>query len=155
MSAHTVLSCDTQIPESQPPNADMCSMDGAELHIEMDLQGFTFADRLTLLPELSHSVDTAGGWVLQQETASPDSVDLLLEVQATALPEVYAALLSSVELSRDSHRAMAERCNCSLHLRPTPSTSSILTIHLEVRFLIDPPPLLDLAHLVLLGAAAA
>jgi hypothetical protein len=130
-------------------------MDGAQLQIEMDLQGFTFADRLTLLPELSHSVDIAGGWVLQQRPASPDSVDVLLEVQAAALPEVYAALLSSVELSRDSHRAMAERCNCSLHLRPNARISSILTIRLEVRFLVDPPPPLDLARLVLLGAAAA
>ncbi len=130
-------------------------MDGT-IQVEIDLQAFTYADRQALLPALSQAIDLAGGWILERKAASPDIVSVLLEVQTCALADAYAALLTSgLELSRESHRTLAERCNCCLHLRPTSGISSILTIRLEIHFLEDAPPPLDISRLLLLGAAAA
>jgi hypothetical protein len=131
-------------------------MDDSELHIEMDLHSFTHSDRSDLLSELPHAIDNAGGWVLEQNVTSLGTVDLLMEVQASALPNAYAALIESgLELSRESHRKLVERCNCSLHLRPTASISSILTIRLGIHFQVDPSCPRNLSRLLLMGGATA
>ncbi len=66
------------------------------------------------------------------------AVEMSFEVQQQSLPEVYGALLGSgLELSRESHRLLAERCNCSMHLPRRRGTSSIMALHLEVQFLAD------------------
>ena len=123
---------------------------------QIHLQGFTYAERASMLPELGASIDAAGGWVLERRSISADALEMHLEVQIQALPEVYGALLASgLQLTRDSHRTLAERCNCSLYLRPRRGVSSILLIRAEVHFLPDPPQPLDLSRLFLLGVATA
>jgi hypothetical protein len=131
-------------------------VDNEETLIELDLHGFTYADRPDLLPELSLAIETAGGWVLERRHSSSVTEDLYLEVPANALSEVYAALLASgLELTRSGHRAMAQRCNCNRHLSPSIAASSVITIGLEIHFLVDPMPLLDFSRMLTFGAAAA
>jgi hypothetical protein len=127
-----------------------------ETQPEIHLQSFTYQERAELMPELGVAIDAAGGWILERRSISAYALELQIEVQLQALPEVYGALLGSgVELTRDSHRALAERCNCSLHMRPRRGISSILLIRAEVHFLPNPPQPMDLSLLFSLGAATA
>ena len=130
-------------------------MNDEEIAPEVTLQGFTYLDRVALLPELSHAVDGAGGWILDLRSLSAITAELRLEVQQQTLPSVYGALLGSgLELTRDSHRTLAERCNCTLHM-PSRVQSSILTLCIEVHFLAEPQQPTEISRLNLLAAATA
>jgi hypothetical protein len=121
----------------------------------LELKSFTYEERSALLPALTLAIVNAGGWVLRRCSSSMASIDIFLEIQAYSLPDVYAAMLASgLELTRDSHRAMAERCNCSLHLRPK-EVSSILAMRLEIHFLVDSPAPLDFSRFMTMGATDA
>ncbi len=136
--------------------ADMSTVSNDDLQPELIVESFTYAERAHLLPDLGAAVDQAGGWVLERRSLAADAVEVYLELQIAALPEVYGALLASgLELTRDSHRALAERCNCDLHLRPRVGQSSILSLRVDIRFLPEPPQPLDLYRRMLLNAAAA
>jgi len=136
--------------------ADMFLVNNDDLQPELIVESFTYAERAHLLPNLGAAVDQAGGWVLERHSLAADAVEVYLEVQMPALREVYGALLAcGLELTRDSHRALAERCNCDLHLRPQQGTSSILSLRVDIRFLPEPPQPLDLYRRMLLSAAAA
>jgi hypothetical protein len=141
----------------QPPQiADRRKVSNEENQPELNLRSFTYQERSHLLPELGVAIDMAGGWVMERRSLSADALELQLEVQLQALPEVYGALLGSgLEITRDSHRALAERCNCSLHLRPRRGVSSILLMRLEVNFLPDPPQPLDMSWLTMRSTATA
>lgn len=131
-------------------------MNDEELQLEVPLQGFTYLDRVALLPELSSAVDGAGGWILDLRSQSATTAELRIEVQQQALPAVYGAMLGSgLELTRDSHRILAERCNCGLHLPSRSVLSSILTLRVEVHFLAEPQQPTEISRLILLAAAAA
>lgn len=123
---------------------------------ELLLQGFTYSERATLLPSLGRGIDSAGGWLLHRQPASATSVEVHLELQHRALPDLYAALLASgVELTRESHRALAQRCNCSLHLPPMRGSASILSLRIEVHFLGEPGRTGEAPWLTLRNAATA
>ena len=122
----------------------------------MHLQTFTYRERAAFTREFDEAIDRAGGWVLSRKSLSVNALQASIEVQEHALPEVYAALIATgLELTRDSHRALAERCNCSLHLRPRPGVSTILPLHVDVHFLTQTVPLLDTWNLLSLGVATA
>jgi hypothetical protein len=134
----------------------MRKVSNEEYQPELNLRSFTYQERSHLLPELGAAIDMAGGWVMERRSLSADALELQLEVQLQALPEVYGALLSSgLEITRDSHRALAERCNCSQHMRPRRGASSILLLRLEVNFLPDPPQPLEVSWLAMFNIAAA
>jgi hypothetical protein len=136
--------------------ADSWTVSNEDTQPELILESFTYAERTHLLPDLGAAVDLAGGWVLERHSLAADAVEVYLEVQMAALPEVYGALLASgLELTRDSHRALAERCNCDLYLRPRHGISSILSLRVDIRFLPESPQPMDLYRRMLLNAAAA
>ena len=89
------------------------------------LQGFTYLDRVALLPELGSAVDGAGGWILDLRSLSATTAELRLEVQQQALPSVYGVL------------------------------SSILTLRVEVHFLAEPQQPTEISRLILMAAATA
>jgi hypothetical protein len=123
--------------------------------LDLELKSFTYEERPILLPALTLAIVNAGGWVLKRSSTSVASIDIFLEIPAGSLPDVYAAMLASgLELIRDSHRAMAERCNCILHMRPQKS-SSILSLRLEIHFLVDSPTPLDLSRFMTMGITDA
>ena len=131
-------------------------MNDDEQQPEILLQGFTYLDRIALLPELGSAVDAAGGWILDLRSLSATTAELRLEVQQQALPSVYGALLGSgLELTRDSHRVLAERCNCGMHLSSRSVQSSILTLRVEVHFLAEPQQPTEISRLILMAAATA
>ena len=116
-----------------------------ELQPELTLQSFTYQDRSALIPELGAAIDSAGGWILDRRPTSANALEMYLEVQQAALPEVYGALLGSgLELTRESHRALAR------HGAP-----SILTIRIEVHFLQEAAHATDVSRLIVMGAALA
>ena len=134
----------------------MSNVTDEQLQPEVPLQGFTYQDRAALLPELGASIDAAGGWVLDRRSLSSSAMEMFLEVQQHSLPEVYGAILSSgLELTRESHRVLAERCNCNLHLPHRKGVASILTLRVELHFLHDVPQRTDLSRLVTMAAANA
>ncbi len=120
------------------------------------LQSFTYLDRVALLPQLGSAVDAAGGWILDLRSLSATAAMLRLEVQQQALPAVYGALLGSgLELTRDSHRVLAERCTCSMHVPSRSVLSSILTLRVEVNFLAEAQHPTEISRLILMAAGTA
>ncbi len=136
--------------------ADRLIVNDDDIQLEIALRSFTYLERAAILPELGAAIDGAGGWMLDRRQLSASSLELSVEVQVQALPEVYAALLASgLELTRDSHRLLAERCNCCMHLPRRRGPLSVLSVRVEVHFLSDPDRLVDVAPLLLAGTATA
>jgi len=116
---------------------------------EITLRGFTYQDRPELMADLGVAVDLAGGWILERRTVTATAMQIRMELQATALTEVYAALLASgLELTRDSHRMLAQRCNCVLLMPPRRGNLSLLQLDVEIHFLDAPPEPVDVTHLL-------
>ncbi len=108
--------------------------------MELRLQCLTYDERATILPSIADAVDRAGGWILDRRTIAAHALELRIEVQVRALVDVYAALVSSgVELTREAHLLMTERCVCRHYQSSRLSMSSVLCIQLEVAFLADLP----------------
>ena len=127
-----------------------------ELQPELSLQSFTYQERGTLIPELGAAIDGAGGWILDRRPNSASGMEMYLEVQQSALPEIYGALLGSgLELTRESHRALAERCTCGMHLSVRQGASSILTMRVDVHFLQESVHATDVSRLIVMGTALA
>ena len=139
-----------------PVHDDKRTVSDEELQPQVTLQGFTCLERTTILPDLGSAVESAGGCVLDMRSQSASKAELWIEVQHRSLPSVYGALLGSgLELTRDSHRTLAERCNCNLHL-PSPGVlSPVLTLCVEVTFLAERQPLTEISRLMLMTAATA
>lgn len=123
---------------------------------ELRLRGFTYLERNTLMPELGVSIDHAGGWILDRRTLDANSLELMMESQAASLPEVYGALLSSgLELTRDSHRALAQRCLCSQYLPLRRGITGIVLMYVDIQFLEQRAQPLDMIHILPLKSAIA
>ncbi len=119
----------------QHPNPTLPDQPGPT---EMSLQCLTYDERATVLPALTDAVDRAGGWILDRRTIAAHALELKIELQLRALVDIYAALVSSgVELTREAHLLLTERCMCRQHQRTRESMASILSIRLEVAFLGD------------------
>jgi len=123
---------------------------------ELRVRGFTYLERNVLIPELGVSIDHAGGWVLDRRTLDANSLELVIESQTTSLSDVYGALLSSgLELTRDSHRALAQRCLCSQYLPLRRGAAAIVLMYVDIQFLEQPPQPLDMVQVIPLKSAAA
>ncbi len=106
--------------------------------LELRLQCLTYDERSNVLPVLTEAIDRAGGWLLDRRTVAAHALELRIELQVRALVEMYAALVSSgVELTREAHLLLTERCTCRQHQRSRESMSTIMSIRLEVAFLAD------------------
>ena len=100
------------------------------------VRGMTLDGREHVLTELLAALDRAGGWVLDRQTRSAHVLTLWIEMQTRVLVDIYAAIAGSdVLLTRESHQAMAERCNCVRNLGGPAGLSAILTIQFDISFL--------------------
>lgn len=107
---------------------------------ELHLRGVTYVQRQVLIPELGVSIDHAGGWVLQRRTLAANALELVLESQVGALPDVYGAFLGAgVELTRESHRALAQQCLCTQYLPRQRGVAAIVLMFVEIQFLDGVP----------------
>jgi len=106
--------------------------------LEVRLSSLTYDDRAAILSDLTEAIDRAGGWILERRTTSAHALELRIELQTRALIDMYAAIVGSgVELTREAHLLLAERCTCLQHLRGRDQIAAILTMRLEVTFLGD------------------
>ena len=99
------------------------------------------------MPELGVCIDHAGGWVLQRRTLAANALELMLESQTAALPDVYGAFLGcGVELTKESHRALAQQCLCTQHLPRRRGIASIVLLYVEIQFLDGLPEAFETAQ---------
>lgn len=134
MNAHA----DRQTVNDINPERNVPQTDLSPEPVELRLQCLTYDERQNVLPLLTDAIDRAGGWLLDRRTIAAHALELHLELQVRALVDVYAALVGSgVELTRDAHLLLTERCTCRQHQPSRESMSSIMSIRLEVAFLAD------------------
>ncbi len=106
--------------------------------VELRLQCLTYDERQNVLPALTDAIDRAGGWLLERRTVAAHALELRLELQVRALVDIYAALVSSgVELTREAHLMLTERCTCRQYQPSRKNMANILSIRLEIAFLGD------------------
>ena len=102
------------------------------------LQGYSYAERATLLPSLTTAFTHCGGWVLDRKTTSPTTIEFRLELQLRAVVELYAALVAAgVELTSIAHETLAGLCTCRRHGASAINLRQVLTFRLELSFLED------------------
>lgn len=107
---------------------------------ELRLKAVSLRAGAELLPGLMDAIDRASGWVLHRQMTSALALELHVETQGRALLDLYSSLLEEgLELSRESHRILSERCLCA-HLH-TGSRSSIISLHLDISLPVEPPSL--------------
>ena len=108
--------------------------------VELRLQCLTYDERAIVLPAVLEAVDKAGGWILDRKTMAAHTLELKIELQVRALIDVYAALVSSgVELTREAHLLLTERCMCRQYQTSHQGLSMILSLQLEIAFLVHLP----------------
>lgn len=90
------------------------------------------------MPKLLQAIDQASGWVLYRQMISPSILQMRVEAQGRALMHLYASLMEEgLELSRDSHLRLTERCTCAqLHQH---TSSTIVTLQMNVTLPSDVP----------------
>ncbi len=129
---------DRQTVNDNCPERNEIQADGQPEPLELRLQCLTYDERLNVLPALTDAIDRAGGWLLDRRTVAAHALELKIELQVRALVEIYAALVSSgVELTREAHLLLAERCTCRQHQPSRERMASIMSIRLEIAFLVD------------------
>ena len=107
---------------------------------EIRLQAVSTRSGAELLPGLMDAIDCASGWVLQRRMVSASMLQMRMEIQGRFLMDLYASLLEQgLELSRDSHLLLAERCSCA-HMHRQ-AGGSIVALHLNVALPAELPPL--------------
>jgi len=104
----------------------------------LNIQGFTYEQRHSLLADLTMAFNNCGGWVLERKTLSPTNMEFRVEIQLLAVLDLYAALVASgIELTRSGHQALTELCTRRKHMRLAAELGHIVSIRLEISFLDD------------------
>ena len=103
-----------------------------------DLQGYSYDDRLGLLPSLTTAFAQCGGWVLERRTISATSMEFRLEIQLDAVVDLYSSLMAAgVELTRSTHDTLTALCTSRKHIALSATPHQVLTFRLELSFLED------------------
>jgi hypothetical protein len=104
----------------------------------LELQSFSYGDRVGLLPVLLTALADGGGWVLDRRTVSASTLQLSVEAQLRSIVEIYGAIIASgLELTRSSHVALTDLCTCHRNASSKVDPGKIVTLRLEVSFLED------------------
>jgi hypothetical protein len=104
----------------------------------LDIQGFTYEQRQSLLADLTAAFGNCGGWILERKTLSPTNMEFRVEIQLRAILDLYAAMVSTgVELTRSGHDVLTELCTRRKHLLLAAELGQVVTIRLEIAFLDD------------------
>jgi hypothetical protein len=104
----------------------------------LDIQGFTYEDRQSLLRVLTSALGACGGWVVERKAISATNMEFRLEIQLRAVLDLYASIIATgVELTRSGHEALTELCTRRKHMRMTAELGQAVAIRLEISFLED------------------
>lgn len=102
----------------------------------LDIQGYSYDQRESVLPLLTRTLTNCGGWIHDRKTVSATTCELALEIELRYILDLYAGLIASgLELTRSNHMALTDLCTCRMHLAGTPELSQIVAVHVEVSFL--------------------
>jgi hypothetical protein len=103
-----------------------------------DLQGYFYAERGELLPQLGVALTECGGWVLERRAVSSTSLEYRFEIQLAGILELYGAMVAmGLELTRSAHAVLTDLCTCRQHITRWVDPCQILTLRLEINFLTD------------------
>jgi len=117
----------------------------------LDLQGYSYCDRYSVLLTLTNSLTDSGAWITERNTVSPAITELRLEIQLRSVIELYIALMETgLELTRAAHDALTDLWTCHNNLDAS-SGSNVINVRLEVNFLED----VTLHSLLMTGAGIA
>lgn len=104
----------------------------------LDIRCFTHEQRHALLDDLMAIFSNCGGWVLERNSISPNTVEFHIEIQLRSTLDLYAALLAAgIELTRTGHDVFTGLCARRKHLRIGTALGRIVTLRLEIAFLDD------------------
>jgi hypothetical protein len=104
----------------------------------LNIQGFTYEPRHSVLADLTMAFGNCGGWILERKTLSPTNMEFRIEIQLRAVLDLYAALVATgLELTRAGHEALTELCTRRKHLHLSGELGQIIAIRLEIAFLDD------------------
>ena len=104
----------------------------------IDIQSFSYEERVVVLPMLLSSFADCGGWVLERKTLSPTAMEFRLEIELRSVLNLYTAILSAgVELTRSAHLALTDLCTCRNHLRGKTELGQVIALRIEISFLED------------------
>lgn len=118
----------------------------------LDIQGFSYEERQGLLPTLTDAFADCGGWVLDRKTLSPTTMEFHIEIQLSAILDLYASIVSSgLELTRSGHLALTDLCMCRKHHTTRADLGEIISVRLEISFLEE----ITLYSLLMAGAPPA
>ena len=103
----------------------------------LDILSFSYEERTSVLSQLTDSLASCGGWVLDRRTLSPTMSELRIEIQLRSALDLYVGLLSAgVELTRGAHLALTDLCTCRKHLRAA-DLGQVVSLRIEISFLED------------------
>jgi hypothetical protein len=118
----------------------------------LNIQSFSYADRNSILPNLTTAMNDCGGWVLDRKNLSPTTIEFHLEIHPRSIVDLYAALIASgLELTRAGHLALTALCTCRKNSAGPTERGHVVSIRLEISFLED----MTLQSLLMTGSALA
>ncbi len=102
----------------------------------LDIQTYSYDERRSVFPAITHALDICGCWLLDRRPISFTQIEFYFELPIRASVELYAALLAAgLELSRSSHDDLTLLCLLRQHSNYPSSLPGIATVRLEVTFL--------------------
>jgi hypothetical protein len=105
-----------------------------------EIQSFTYERRSVLMPRLSSAVADSGAWLVERRTPAPERVELVFELRAAVVVDLYGAMAQAgLELSRSAEQTLVALCARGRHLGRRHRPAQPLCIRLEIRFLEDAP----------------
>jgi hypothetical protein len=107
----------------------------------LDIETFTYDERRTVFPAITHALDICGCWLLDRRPMSFTQIEFRFELQLHSVVDLYAALIAAgLELTRESHEEFTMLCTLRKHKDSPSSLPGVVTVRLAVNFLEDGSP---------------
>jgi hypothetical protein len=102
----------------------------------LDIQGYSYDQRDSILPLLSRTLINCGGWVHDRQSTSATNFEIVLEIELRFILDLYAGLIAAgLELTRSNHLALTDLCTCRKHFLGSSEARQVVTIRIEIAFL--------------------
>jgi len=118
----------------------------------LDIQSYSYDQRELLLPLLSRTLTSCGGWVHDRRSISASAFEITLEIELRFILDFYAGMIASgLELTRSTHTALTDLCTSRKHFLGTAEAKRIVAVRIEISFLQHQ----TLQTLLMTGSSAA
>lgn len=107
----------------------------------LEIRSFSYDDRAAILAALAQQMANSGCWLLDRKSLSLSQVEYYFELQLRSIFDLYSGLIvAGLELTRASHLDLTSLCTMCKH-NPSPAElGRVVTVRLEVSFLMDVEP---------------